>query len=220
MSPRPTTVPARYPERMRTDRELVDAILDETLYCNLAFVVDGAPRLLPSLHVRVDDVLYLHGSTGSTPMLRAAADDGAGPESGGLRVCVSVTVLDGLVFARSQFHHSLNYRSVIAHGVAAPVSDEDTLRAVLAALVDKVAAGRAADSRPPNRKELASTALLALPLTEAAAKVRTGGANDDDADLDLPHWAGVLPLRLVAGNPEPADPTVPVPAYLRDWGRD
>jgi uncharacterized protein len=134
----------------------------------------------------------------------------------GIAVCVGVTLIDGLVLARSQFHHSANYRSVVAHGVARLVEEETTKRRVLAALVDKIGEGRSTDSRPPTARELAQTAVLALPLREVAAKVRTGGAADDPEDLDLPYWAGVVPLRLAPGTPRPApDTTAPIPAYLR-----
>ncbi|GAA4218595.1 bifunctional pyridoxamine 5'-phosphate oxidase family protein/GNAT family N-acetyltransferase [Actinocatenispora rupis] len=220
----PVTTPTRYPDRMRRDADTVHAILDEALYCHLSFVVDGRPRVLPTLHVRIGDTLYVHGSTGSRPMLagrRTPLREGRGEtgRAAGIPVSVAVTLLDGLVFARSQFHHSANYRSVVAHGTAVPVADEDTRRRVLAALVDKIAAGRAADSRPPTRQELAATAVLALPLTDAAAKVRSGGANDDEADLALPYWAGVLPLRTTAGAPEPTDEGTVLPAYLHGWRR-
>ncbi len=204
--PTPRTTALRDRGRMRYDEDTVHAILDEAYFCHLGFVVDGSPRILPTLHVRVDDVLYLHGSTGSRPMLAA---------SSGLPVCVAVTLLDGLVYARSHFHHSANYRSVVAHGVASPVSSPEEKRRVLAALVDKVAAGRAADSRPPTAKELAQTTVLALPLREVSAKVRASGVADEPEDYDLAHWAGVVPLRLAPGSPLPDDGvSVPAPAYL------
>jgi nitroimidazol reductase NimA-like FMN-containing flavoprotein (pyridoxamine 5'-phosphate oxidase superfamily) len=204
--PTPRTTALRDRGRMRYDEDTVHAILDEAYFCHLGFVVDGSPRILPTLHVRVDDVLYLHGSTGSRPMLAAPS---------GLPVCVAVTLLDGLVYARSHFHHSANYRSVVAHGVASPVSSPEEKRRVLAALVDKVAAGRAADSRPPTAKELAQTTVLALPLREVSAKVRTGGVADEPEDYDLAHWAGVVPLRLTPGSPlTDGGVSVPAPAYL------
>jgi RimJ/RimL family protein N-acetyltransferase/nitroimidazol reductase NimA-like FMN-containing flavoprotein (pyridoxamine 5'-phosphate oxidase superfamily) len=213
--PTPRTTPVRHRDRMIHDAGVVHAILDEAYICDLGFVVDGEPRILPTLHVRVDDTLYLHGSTGSRPLLAARGD-------AGLPVCVAVTLLDGLVLARSQFNHSANYRSVVAHGTARLVTDEAEKLRVLTALADKVADGRAADSRPPTDKELAQTAVLALPLAEVSAKVRTGGVDDDPEDHPLPHWAGVLPLRLTAGVPQPdAGVTAPVPPYLRpersDW---
>src|SRR5262249_45469290 len=159
-------------------------------------VVHGEPRILPTLQARIGDTLYVHGSTGARPQLGARDSDG-------LPVCVTVTHIDGLVLARSQFHHSVNYRSVVVHGRARLVtSDVEKLRA-LTAFVEKVGAGRAADSRPPTGRELAQTAVLAVPLTEASVKARMGGANDEEEDLALPHWAGVLPLRLVPGLAEP-----------------
>jgi uncharacterized protein len=193
--------------RVSFQKATAHAILDEAYHCTLTFVVDGEPRALPTLHVRLGDTLYLHGSTGSRPMLAARGV--------GLPVCVSVTHLDGLVLARSQFHHSANYRAVVAHGTARLVDDDAERRRVFAALVDKVAAGRAADSRPPTDKELAQTAVLALPLTEVSVKARVGGVADEPEDLALPHWAGVVPLRLTPGLPEPdAGVTATVPAYL------
>ncbi|MEU4337443.1 bifunctional pyridoxamine 5'-phosphate oxidase family protein/GNAT family N-acetyltransferase [Micromonospora lupini] len=206
--PTARTTPTRSRDRMSYDREAAHAVLDEAYHCALGFTVDGEPRVLPTLHVRIGDTLYLHGSTGSRPLLAARGD--------GLPVCVTVTLLDGLVYARSQFHHSANYRSVVALGTAHLVTDEREKSAMLTALVDKVGAGRSADSRPPNRRELAETAVLALPLREVSVRSRTGGVREDEADLHLPHWAGVLPLRLTAGQPQPAaGVTAPLPAYLR-----
>jgi len=206
--PTARTTPSRLRSRAAYDRDLVHAVLDEAYLCHLSFVVDDEPRILPTLHVRIDETLYLHGSTGSRPMLAA--------RGGEVPVCVAVTLLDGLVLARSQFHHSANYRSVVVHGSASLVTDPQVKGQVLAALVDKVAAGRAADSRPANGREMAETAVLALPLREVSAKLRGHGAVDDPADEALPYWAGVVPLRLVAGpaQPEPGV-TVPLPAYLR-----
>jgi nitroimidazol reductase NimA-like FMN-containing flavoprotein (pyridoxamine 5'-phosphate oxidase superfamily) len=202
------TTAKRHRDRVSYDRTAAHAVLDEAWHCHLAFVVDGEPRVLPTLHVRVGDTLYVHGSTGSRPLLAAR-----GPE--GLPVCVAVTLLDGLVLARSQFHHSANYRSVVAHGAARLVTDPDTKRAVLAALVDKLGPGRSAQTRPPTDKELAETAVLALPLAEVSVKCRAGGVLEDPADLDLPYWAGVVPLRVAAGPAEPDGcVTTPVPDYL------
>jgi nitroimidazol reductase NimA-like FMN-containing flavoprotein (pyridoxamine 5'-phosphate oxidase superfamily)/RimJ/RimL family protein N-acetyltransferase len=205
----PRTTALRLRDRTSYDESTVHAILDEAYHCHLGFIVDGQPRVLPTLHVRLDDIVYVHGSTGSRPLLAARDPDG-------LPVCLTVTLLDGLVLARSQFHHSVNYRSVVAHGLARPVSDPALRRRVLHALVDKVVRGRAADSRPPTDRELAQTAVLALPLREVSAKVRTGGVADDPEDLGLPHWAGVVPLRLTAGAPVPdGGLTVALPEYLR-----
>ena len=204
----PRTTASRDRDRVTYDRAAANAILDEAYLCHFGYTVEAEPRVLPTLHVRVDDTLYLHGSTGSRPLLEARTADG-------VAVCVTVTHLDGIVLARSQFNHSANYRSVVAHGRAHLVTDEAEKLRVLTALVDKIAHGRAADSRPPTRRELAETAVLALPLTEVSVKARTGGVIDEPEDLDLPHWAGVLPLRLTAGMAEPEPGvTAPVPSYL------
>ncbi|MFI0791086.1 bifunctional pyridoxamine 5'-phosphate oxidase family protein/GNAT family N-acetyltransferase [Micromonospora rubida] len=206
--PTPRTTATRTPDRMSYDRAAAHAMLDEAYHCVLGFTVDGGPRVLPTLHVRIGDTLYLHGSTGSRPLLAARGD--------GLPVCVAVTLLDGLVYARSQFHHSANYRSVVAHGTAHLVTDAGEKAAAMTALVEKVAPGRSGDARPPSRRELAETAVLALPLREVSVRSRTGGVRDDKADLHLPHWAGVVPLALTAGPAEPdAGVTAPLPAYLR-----
>ncbi|MGC4895828.1 bifunctional pyridoxamine 5'-phosphate oxidase family protein/GNAT family N-acetyltransferase [Micromonospora sp. DT31] len=208
-APTARTTATRTRDRMHYDRATAHALLDEAYHCALAFTVDGEPRLLPTLHVRIGDTLYLHGSTGSRPLLAAR-----GPA--GLPVCVAVTHLDGLVYARSQFHHSANYRSVVVHGTARLVDTLDEKTTVLTALIEKVAAGRSADSRPPDRRELAETAVLALPLREVSVRLRTGGVRDEPADEVLPYWAGVVPLRLTPGRPEPAPGvTAPLPAYLR-----
>jgi len=202
----PRTTPTRLRERASYDPDVVHPILDEALVCHLSFVVDGLPRVLPTLHVRIDDTLYVHASTGSRPFL--------GARSGGLPVSVAVTLIDGLVLARSQFHHSVNYRSVVAHGLATLVEEEARKREILTAVVEKVAAGRSSDTRPPNDRELAQTAVLALPLVEVSAKTRSGGVGDEPEDYALPHWAGVVPLRLERGTPEPDEGIVGIPAYL------
>jgi uncharacterized protein len=199
----PRTTPHRLPERVSYDRTAAYAVLDEAYVCHLAF--DG-PRVLPTLHVRIDDTLYVHGSTGSGPLL---ALKNGGP------VCIAVTLVDALVLARSAFHHSANYRSVVVHGTATPVTDDATRRRVFDALVDKVAPGRSGDTRPPTAKELAATGILAVPLSEVSVKARTHGVADDPDDLPLPYWAGVVPLRLTRGVPSPAPQVgVPVPGYL------
>ena len=207
-APTARTTPSRLRDRASYERATAYAILDEAYYCHLGFVVDGEPRVLPTLHVRVADALYLHGSTGARALLAARTPQG-------LLLCVTVTHLDALVLARSQFHHSANYRSAVVHGRAHLVTNEQRKRAVLTALVDKIALGRAADSRPPTRRELAETAVLELPLTEVSVKARMGGVNDDAEDLALDHWAGVVPLRLTPGVPDPAPGvTSPLPHYL------
>ncbi len=170
--------------------------------------------VLPTTHARVGETLFLHCSTGGGPMLAAP--------SSGLPACVTVTLVDGLVLARAALHHSLNYRSVVVQGTAHVVDDRDQKLRALGALLDHVAPGRSADSRPPNSRELAATAVLALDLAEVSAKVRAGGPADDAEDAALPHWAGVVPLTLAAGEPVPAadlDPAVPVPSYLAAYRR-
>jgi nitroimidazol reductase NimA-like FMN-containing flavoprotein (pyridoxamine 5'-phosphate oxidase superfamily) len=207
--PTPRTTPTRYRERARYDRATVHRILDEALICHLGYVNDGRPVVLPTTHARLGDVLYLHGSSGSGPMLAARLS--------GMPVCVTVTLIDGLVLARSAMHHSLNYRSVVAVGTARIVDGPDEKSRALHALLDHIRPGRAADCRPPNARELAATAVLALDLVEVSAKVRDGGVADDSGDLALPHWAGVVPLTLAAGTPEPAgdlDPATQLPSYL------
>ncbi|MFE2070728.1 pyridoxamine 5'-phosphate oxidase family protein [Streptomyces sp. NPDC059467] len=206
------TVPTRAADRASYDRELVHSILDEAYVCHLAFVRDGAPVVLPTLFGRVGEVLYLHGSTGSRPLRMSGQTDP------GLPVCVTVTHVDGLVLARSAFHHSINYRSVVVHGIAHQVTDPEEKRIALDALVDHVVPGRSADSRPANKKELAATAVIRLDLNEVSAKTRTGDANDDPEDMDLPHWAGVVPVRKgydtpIANGDLAAE--VPVPSYLK-----
>lgn len=215
-APTDLTVPTRGRDRAAYDQELVHAILDEAYVCHLGFVRDGAPVVLPTLYGRVGERLYVHGSTGSRP-LRMAADGRQQEEDPGLAVCLTVTHVDGLVLARSAFHHSINYRSVVIHGTAHQVTDPEEKRTALDALVDHVVPGRSADSRPANAKELAATAVLSLDLAAVSAKVRTGGPNDDPEDLDLRHWAGVVPLRKGHDPLVPsADlaPGIDVPDYL------
>ncbi|MER6715170.1 MULTISPECIES: pyridoxamine 5'-phosphate oxidase family protein [unclassified Streptomyces] len=211
-TPTDRTVPTRSPGRASYDRELVHAILDEAYVCHLGFVRDGAPVVLPTLYARVGERLYVHGSTGSRPLRAAGQDDP------GLPVCLTVTHVDGLVLARSAFHHSINYRSVVVHGVARDVTDPEEKRRALDALVDHVVPGRAADSRPANKKELAATAVIRLDLDEVSAKLRTGGVNDEPEDLALPHWAGVVPVRKTYGTPIP-DPALAEDTALPDYLR-
>ncbi|MFB7167278.1 pyridoxamine 5'-phosphate oxidase family protein [Streptomyces sp. NPDC001940] len=205
------TVPARMRERTHYDRELVHSILDEAYICHLGFVREGSPVVLPTLYGRVGETLYVHGSTGARVQRMAGAADP------GLQVCLTVTHVDGLVLARSAFHHSLNYRSVVVHGLAHQVTDPDEKRTALDALVDHVVPGRSQDSRPGNEKELAATSVLRLDLAEVSARVRAGGPNDDEEDLGLPYWTGVVPLTKGHGAPVPADdlaPGIAVPDYL------
>ncbi|MGW6737224.1 pyridoxamine 5'-phosphate oxidase family protein [Streptomyces sp. NPDC055013] len=206
------TVPTRSPDRASYDKELVHAILDEAYVCHLGFVRDGAPVVLPTLFARVGETLYVHGSTGSRPLRMTGRADP------GLPVCLTVTHVDALILARSAFHHSINYRSVVVHGTAYDVTDPQEKRTALDALVDHVVAGRSQDSRPANKKELAATAVIRLDLGEVSAKLRTGGVNDEPEDLTLPHWAGVVPLRkgydAPVGDPDLA-PGTELPDYLR-----
>ncbi|MFE2630275.1 pyridoxamine 5'-phosphate oxidase family protein [Streptomyces sp. NPDC059374] len=210
-TPTDRTVPTRSAERASYDRESVHAILDEAYVCHLGFVRDGAPVVLPTLFARVGETLYVHGSTGSRPMRMTGETDP------GLPVCLTVTHVDALILARSAFHHSINYRSVVVHGTAHQVTDPEEKRIALDALVDHVVPGRSADSRPANKKELAATAVIRLDLDEVSAKLRTGGVNDEPEDLALPHWAGVVPLRkgydTPVGDPDLA-PGTALPDYL------
>ncbi|MEU8774756.1 pyridoxamine 5'-phosphate oxidase family protein [Streptomyces sp. NPDC048606] len=209
--PTDRTVPSRSRNRAHYDRETVHSILDQAYVCHLGFVRDGAPVVLPTLFGRVGETLYVHGSTGSRPLLAAGKADP------GLPVCLTVTHVDGLVLARSAFHHSMNYRSVVVHGVAHQVTDADECRMALDALVDHVVPGRSADSRPANARELAATAVIRLDLNEVSAKIRTGGPNDDAEDEGLPFWSGVVPVAPAYGTPIPAadlTPGVALPDYL------
>lgn len=204
------TVPTRARERASYDRELVHAVLDEGYVCHLGFVRDGAPVVLPTLYARSGERLYVHGSTGSRPLRGAGAGEG-------LPVCLTVTHVDGLVLAKSAFHHSVNYRSVVVHGIAYQVTDPEERARALDAIVEQAVPGRSADSRRANAKELAKTAVVRLDLREVSAKARTGGPNDEPEDLALPHWSGVVPVTRAYGDPVPADdldPCVPLPDYL------
>jgi nitroimidazol reductase NimA-like FMN-containing flavoprotein (pyridoxamine 5'-phosphate oxidase superfamily) len=210
--PTPRTTPTRYRERAHYDRQTVHQILDEALICHLGYLNADAPVVLPTTHARLGETLYLHGSTGSGPMLAARS------APAGLPVCVTATLVDALVLARAAMHHSVNFRSVVVRGDARVVDDPAEKLRALGALLDHIRPGRAADCRTPNPRELAATGVLALDLAEVSAKVRAGGPVDDPEDAALPHWAGVVPLSLTAGAPVPADdldPAIPLPAYLR-----
>jgi uncharacterized protein len=181
----------RKADRGSFDRAVAHAILDEAYLAHVGFVVDGEPRVLPMTFGRDGDVLYLHGASGSA-MLRASA---------GAEVCVTVTLLDGLVLARSAFHHSMNYRSVVLLGRAEKVEDEEEKRRAFDAIVDHVVPGRQAVARPTSASELRQTLVLRLPIVEGSAKVRVGDAIDEPEDVDLAVWAGVIPLRVAPGEP-------------------
>ena len=199
----------RLPQRGNYDRETIHAILDEALICHVGFVSGGRPVVIPTIHTRVGEHLYFHGSP-AAGMLRTLT---AGGEA-----CVTVTLLDGLVLARSAFHHSMNYRSVVVFGKAEEVTERDEKLRVLAALVEHVCRGRSADARGPTEKELKQTIVLRLPIAEASAKIRTGPPADDGEDYALPIWAGVLPLTLQPLTPM-ADNTLPVPDYVARYRR-
>jgi nitroimidazol reductase NimA-like FMN-containing flavoprotein (pyridoxamine 5'-phosphate oxidase superfamily)/GNAT superfamily N-acetyltransferase len=185
----PRTTLKRHPERGSHDRALVNAILDEALVCHVGVVVDGAPRVLPTAHARVGDVVYMHG---------ARANRIFGAVASGAPACVTVTLLDGIVFARTWFHHSMNYRCAVLHGAGSEVTAPDEKLAALAALVDKAAPGRTRESREPTPAELTSTLVVRFPVDEASAKVRVGPPLDSPEQLADDTWAGVLPLRLAA----------------------
>jgi len=203
----------RLPARAAYDSETVFKILDEGFVCHIGFVVDGQPYVMPTGYARSGDTLYVHGSPASR-MLRTLAE--------GVSVCVTVTLLDGLVLARSAFHHSMNYRSVVILGRANVVENREEKLRALEAFTEQVIRGRWKDVRRPSESELKATVVLALHLAEVSAKVRTGPPKDDEEDYQLPVWAGVLPLPLTPGVPE-ADPRlapgVEMPTYVRDYSR-
>ena len=182
----------RLPKRGYFDRETVYGILDEGFICHVGFAPEGQPFVIPTGYARADDKLYIHGSQASR-MLRTL--------SGGVEACVTVTIIDGLVLARSAFHHSMNYRSVVIFGRATLVEDREEKYAALLALSEHIIRGRWADVREPTEQELIQTTVLSLPLTEASAKIRTGPPLDDEEDYEMNVWAGVVPLKLVAGEP-------------------
>jgi uncharacterized protein len=194
----------RIKDRARYDRQSAYAILDAGFLAHVGFCVDGQPFVIPMLYARDGDALLLHGSIASR-LLKQVGE--------GLETCVSMTLVDGLVLARSHFHHSANYRSVVAFGRARVIDDAAAKVRALAHFVDAMLPGRAAESRAPDRNELAATTVLHFDIVDISAKLRTGGAKDDKADLNLPHWAGVVPMTLTYGTPlaEPdcADATPP-----------
>jgi len=204
----------RVHEHAAYDRETIDAILDAALVCHLGFERDGQPYVIPTLHARLGDRLYVHGSAASRTV-RALSE--------GIPACVTVTLLDGIVLARSVFEHSINYRSVVVLGTATTVTDPDEKNAVLEAFTEKLLPGRWADSRPPTRKELRATGVLSLPLDEASAKVRVGGPDDGDTpDAELDVWAGHIPLTVRALPPVPAPDLqagLTVPTYAKRYKR-
>jgi uncharacterized protein len=209
----PRTTVARQRDRGRYEREMINAIVDEALICHVGFSVDGQPYVIPTAHVRIEDRLYIHGSVGSRMLKNMKA---------GVPVCVTVTLLDGLVLARSAFHHSMNYRSAVILGAAREVVDEQEKRLAFDALVNHVVPGRSADVRAADAQELKATSVLCLVIEEASAKVRRGPPIDAEEDYALDCWAGVLPMQLVPGHPID-DPRLefgtPVPAGVAAYRR-
>jgi nitroimidazol reductase NimA-like FMN-containing flavoprotein (pyridoxamine 5'-phosphate oxidase superfamily) len=201
----------RAPSRADYDRATIDAILDEALVAHLGFAVDGQPYVIPTLHARIGDEVYLHGSAASRMITMLGA---------GIPACLTVTLIDGLVLARSAFHHSMNYRSVVVLGRARMVEGSEEREAALEAFTERLVPGRWAEVRPPSRQELKGTRVLALSLQESSAKVRTGGPVDDDEDYASDAWAGTVALRLQPGAAEP-DPLlradVPLSPAVAAW---
>jgi uncharacterized protein len=213
LTPTERTRVVREPQRGVYDRETIYKILDEGLVCHVGFAADGQPFVIPTLYARIGDAVYFHGSAASR-MLRGVSE--------GANVCLTVTLTDGIVLARSVFNHSMNYRSVVALGKATLAdAPQDKLEA-LRAFTEKILPHRWDDARQPNEKELKATSILRLPLTEISAKVRVGPPEDDAPDYALPVWAGVIPLQTVAGAPirdERCDPGIPLPVYAADYRR-
>jgi len=193
----------RIPDRARYDRASAYAILDAAFIAHVAFSVDGQPFVIPMLYARDDNALLLHGSIASR-LTRQLGE--------GIEACLSVTIVDGLVLARSHFHHSVNYRSVVAFGRACTITEPVQKVAALAHFVEAMLPGRSAEARAPDKNELAATSVLRFDIADISAKVREGGAKDDKADLELPHWAGVVPIAQYYGAPQPSvDCKVPLP---------
>ena len=195
------------------DRETIYKILDEGFVCHVGFAVDGQPFVIPTLFARVGDAIYFHGSAASR-MLRNVSE--------GISVCVTVTLTDGFVLARSVFNHSMNYRSVVALGKAALVGAPEEKLEALRAFTEKIIPGRWNDARQPNEKELKATSILRLPLKEVSAKIRSGPVEDDAEDYALPVWAGIIPLSIMPGAPvrdERCDPAIPTPPYAAKYRR-
>ncbi|MGD1214516.1 MAG: pyridoxamine 5'-phosphate oxidase family protein [Terriglobales bacterium] len=210
-TPTPRTRVVREPQRAVYDRDAVNQIIDEAFVCHVGFVVDGQPYVIPTSYGRDGNVLYIHGSPASR-MLRNLDQ--------GIPVCITVTLVDGLVLARSVFNHSMNYRSVVILGTATLVDDPAEKLAALRALSEHILPHRWDDSRQPNEKELKTTSVLRLPISEFSAKVRVGPPVDDDKDYSFPTWAGVIPLDMNSGTPIPDDRCKQeLPAYLQNYSR-
>ncbi|HLX04635.1 MAG TPA: pyridoxamine 5'-phosphate oxidase family protein [Candidatus Binatus sp.] len=211
VAPTARTRVKRLPKRASYDRDAIYSILDTALVCHVGFAIDAQPYVIPTLHARIADRLYIHGSAASR-MLGAAAD--------GTPIAVTVTHIDGLVLARSAFHHSVNYRSVVILGYAKLVTDSAEKFVVMKGLIDHVAPGRWSHIRHPNEKELAATSVLSIPIVEASAKLRSGDPLDDEADYALPIWAGQIPFATNALTPAAdarLDASTPIPAHVMEY---
>ena len=211
--PTPRTTLQRVPERASYNRDLIYRILDEGLVCHVGFVVESQPYVIPMNYARRGDELILHGS-GASRLLKRLRE--------GAPACVTVTLLDGLVLARSALHHSVNFRSVVVLGTAASIRDPEDKKDALRYLVEHVIPGRAKDARPPSDSEVTATTVLKIPIKEASAKTRSGPPSDAEADMHLPVWTGVIPLRTVAMEPEPdttMEPGIDMPQYVSDYRR-
>jgi len=210
-NPTPRTRVVREPQRAVYDRDAVNQILDEAFLCHIGFVADGQPFVIPTSYGRDGDVLYIHGSAASR-MLRNLDQ--------GVPLCITVTLVDGLVLARSVFNHSMNYRSVVILGTAALVADPAEKLSALRALSEHILPHRWDDSRQPNEKELKATSVLRLPISEFSAKVRVGPPVDDEEDYSFPTWAGVIPLEMISGTPIRDERCQrELPAYLNNYSR-
>lgn len=198
-------------ERGVYDRDKVHAILDEALICHVGFIHDGAPAIIPTAHWRDGEILYIHGSSASR-MIRVLED--------GAPACIEVTMTDGLVLARSGYHSSVNYRTVVVYGAGRKITDEADKLAALRAFMEKIAPGRWDELRAPNEQEMKATTVLAFPLKEVSAKIRDGGVLDDEEDMNDPVWAGVVPMHRTFGTPEPDAKLrgdIGLPGYLKEY---
>jgi uncharacterized protein len=211
-APTARTKVRRLPERGRYEKETIEGILDEGFVCHLGLNDNGTVRVVPTNYGRIGEELFLHGAVGNAA-LKAAI---------GSEICVTVTLVDGLVLARSGFHHSVNYRSVTIYGIATEVSEPTEKRRVLDAIVEHIVPGRTADARGANDSELRATRVISLPLAESSAKVRIGGPKDDEEDMDIPIWVGQIPLRTVTDPPIPSTDIldgIKTPEYVSDYAR-
>lgn len=203
----------RLPQRGHYDKETVYSIVDEALICHAGFVVDGQPYVMPTIHTRIGDTIYLHGAVANRMLNHIKT---------GKSVCITVTHIDGIVFARSVFHHSMNYRSAVLFGRGRVVESYDERWKVFEALTEHIAKGRWADARHPNETEDRTTAIVAIEIDSASAKIRSGPAKDEEEDYALSVWAGVMPVRMQFGEPVKDDrlpDNIPVPEYIKSYRR-